>query len=112
MSDHTFTWEWDGVELRGRWVIEMPDSPQARAAAEAGRPTHIEMPVGRTLLEDGVLLFHYSYPSFAMEFRLVDEGEAVVGTAMHKLEGSPGPDLARSIEGHRVRLRRDAAGAA
>ena len=113
MSDHTFTWTWDGVELCGRWVVEMPDSPQARAAAEAGKPTKFEMPVDRALLENGVLLFHYTdAASFAMEFRLVDEDEAVVGTAVHKLEGSPGPDLARSIEGHRVKLRRDAAGAA
>jgi hypothetical protein len=112
LSNHTFTWHWDGVELRGRWLIAMADSPKARAAIETGHPREIEMPVGRTRLEDGMILFYSDERGFVMEFRLVTEDEAVVGAAVHKLEGVLPSDLARSIEGHRVRFRRGAAGAA
>jgi hypothetical protein len=107
MSDHTFTWRWDGVELNGRWQIDMPDSPQARAAAAAGKPTSFEMPVGRAWLDDGVILFHSREQGFACEFRLVDADQAVVGMAVHKLEGALDPGMARSIEGHRVTLHRE-----
>jgi hypothetical protein len=48
------------------------DSPQAHAAAAAGKPTSFEMPVGRAWLE-----------------------------------GALSPDMARSIERHRVTLRRE-----
>jgi len=56
-STHTFTWEADGTRLRGRWIIEAPDSPPARAAAAAGRPLRIEMQIGDAWLEDDLLLF-------------------------------------------------------
>ena len=56
-STHTFTWEPEGTRLRGRWLIEAPDSPAARAAAAAGRPQRIEMQIGDAWLEDGLCSF-------------------------------------------------------
>jgi hypothetical protein len=106
-SNHTFTWRWDGVELAGRWQIDVPDSPQAREAAAAGKPTSFEMPVGRAWLDDGVILFRQFGLGFVSEFRLVTADQAVVGAAVHKLEGIVDPDMARSIGGHRVTLYRE-----
>jgi hypothetical protein len=106
-SSHTFTWEPEGSRLRGRWLIEAPDSPAARAATEAGRPGRIEMQIGEPWLENGLLLFHVNGGPFVTEFRLVGEDEAVVGAAMNKLPPTfAGPEYSRSIEGHRVRLTR------
>ncbi len=106
-STHTFTWESEGSRLRGRWRVEAPDSPPARAAAAAGRPQQIEMQIGDAWLEDGLLLFHVNGVPFVTEFRLVGEGEAVVGAAVHKLPPQlAGSEHKRSIEGHRVRLTR------
>jgi len=112
-SSHTFTWESEGSCLRGRWLIEAPDSPAERSAAAAGRPLRIEMQIDEPWLEDGLLLFHVKGGPFVTEFRLVGEGEALVGAAAHKLPPQfAGPEHSRSIEGHRVRLTRqsDAAG--
>lgn len=112
-SSHILTWELEGSRLRGRWLIEAPDSPAARAATESGRPLRIDMQIGESWLEDGLLLFHVNGGPLVAEFRLVGEGEAVVGAAVHKLPLQfAGPECNRSIEGHRVRLTRrsDAAG--
>jgi len=54
-SIHTFTWEETGTGLRGRWVIEAPDSPAARAPTAAGMPKRFEMQVGDPWLESGLL---------------------------------------------------------
>lgn len=106
-SSHTFTWESAGLGLSGRWIIEAADRPAARAAAAAGRPTRLEMRVGTPWLEDDLLLFHVNDGPFVTEFRIVSRNEAVVGAAVHKLPPEfAGPEHGRSIEGHRVRLRR------
>jgi hypothetical protein len=106
-STHTFTWENTGTGLRGRWIIEAADSPGARAAAAAGKPTRVEMQVGDPWLEDGLLLFHLHGSPYVTEFRLVGSNEAVVGAAMSKLPPEfAGPDHQRSVEGHRVHLTR------
>ncbi len=76
-SNHTFRWELEGSHLRGRWVVEAPDSPAARAATEAGRPLRIEIQIGDAWLDDGVLLFHVNGAPFVAEFRPVGEGEAL-----------------------------------
>ena len=106
-STHTFTWEDTGTGLRGRWIIEAPDSPATRAAAAAGRPTRFEMQVSDPWLEGGLLLFQVNRGPYITEFRLVDSNEAVVGAAVG--QGPPefaGADHQRSIEGHRVHLTR------
>lgn len=106
-SSHTFTWEPAGIGLVGRWIIEAADSPAARAVASAGRPTRLEMRVGRPWLEDDLLLFHLNDAPFVTEFRLVTQNEAVVGAAVHKLPSEfAGPEHRQSIEGHRVQLTR------
>lgn len=111
-SSHTFSWTSVGAGLRGSWTIEAADSPGARAAAEAGRPTRFEMSIGEPWLEDGVLLFRIKGGPFISEFRLVGPDEAVVGAAESKLPPEfQGPDLQRSIDGHRVRLTRDSGAA-
>jgi hypothetical protein len=108
-STHTFTWEDTGIGLRGRWVIEAADSPAARAATAAGRPTRIEMQVGDPWMEGGLLLFRLNGGPYISEFRLVGSNEAVVGAAMDKLPPEfAGPEHRRSIEGHRVQLIRHA----
>lgn len=68
-SVHTFTWKPEGSRLRGRWLIEAPDSPAARAAAAAGRPQRVDMQIGDAWLEDGLLLFHVNGAPFVAEFR-------------------------------------------
>jgi hypothetical protein len=106
-SAHTFIWEPAGVGLLGRWIIEAADSPAARAAASAGKPTRFEMRVGKPWLEDDLLLFHVNDGPVVTEFRLVSRNEAVVGAAVHKLPPElAGPEHRPSIEGHRVRLTR------
>jgi hypothetical protein len=108
-SIHTFTWEDTGTGLRGRWVIEAADSPAARAAAAAGRPTRIEMQVGDPWLENGLLLFCLNGGPYISEFRLVGSNEAAVGAAMDKLPPElAGPEHRRMIEGHQVQLIRQA----
>jgi hypothetical protein len=105
-SIHTFTWESEGARLRGRWRVEAPDSPATRAAA-AGRPLRIEMQISDAWLEDDLLLFRVSGVPFVSEFRLVGEGVAVVGAAVHKLPAQFAESVhGRSIDGHRVRLTR------
>ena len=106
-STHTFTWESTSTGLRGRWIVEMADSPVARAAAAAGRPTQFEMQIGEPWLDDGLLLFHVNGRPYVTEFRLVHSDEAVVGAAVAKLPPEfAGPEYQRSIEGHRVQLTR------
>ena len=108
-SDHTFTWERSSGGLQGRWVIEAADSPRARAAAAVGRSTRLEVPVGAPWLEDGALLFSIHGSPYITEFRLAGPNEAVVGAAVAKLPPEfSGPEHQRSIEGHRVRLTRQA----
>jgi hypothetical protein len=108
-SNHTFTWELHGGGLLGHWIIEAAESPDARAPVLAGRPMRIEMHIGEPWLEEGVLLFRVNDGPFVTEFRLVGEHEAVVGAAVHKHPELSGPEFARSIEGHRVRLARQSA---
>jgi hypothetical protein len=106
-STHTFTWESEDARLHGLWLVEAPDSPAARAAAAAGKPLRIEMQISDAWLEDGLLLFRVNGVPFVSEFRLVGEGVAVVGAAVHTLSGQFAyADHKRSIEGHRVRLTR------
>jgi hypothetical protein len=106
-STHTFTWESEDARLRGRWRVEAPDSPAASAAAAAGKPLRIEMQISDAWLEDGLLLFRVNGVPFVSEFRLVGEGVAVVGAAVHKLPARLAEsDHKRSIEGHRVILTR------
>ena len=106
-STHTFTWESEDARLRGRWLVEAPDSPAARAAAAAGRPLRIEMQISDAWLEDGLLLFRVNGVPFVSEFQLVSEGVALVGAAVHKLPAQfAESEHKRSIEGHRVRLTR------
>jgi hypothetical protein len=108
-SIHTFTWEETGTGLRGRWVIEAPDSPAARAPTAAGMPKRFEMQVGDPWLESGLLLFRLNGGPYISEFRLVASNEAVVGAAMDKLPPEfSGPEHRRMIEGHRVKLIRRA----
>jgi hypothetical protein len=112
-STHTFTWENTRTGLRGRWIIEAGDSPAARAAAAAGRPTRFEMQVDDPWLEDGLLLFHVNGAAYITEFRLVGSNEALVGAAVGKLPPEfAGPDHQRSIEAHRVQLTRQSETAA
>jgi hypothetical protein len=106
-STHTFTWESEDSRLRGRWLVEAPDSPATRAAAAAGRQLRIEMQISDVWLEDDLLLFRVNGVPFVSEFRLVDEGVAVVGAAVHKLPAEFAESVhKRSIDGHRVRLTR------
>lgn len=107
LSSHTFVWENTAAGLRGRWIIEAPDSPATRAMAAAGRPTRFEMQVGDPWLEDGLLLFHVNSGPYLTEFRLVGPTEAVVGAAISKLPPELAkPEYRRGIEGHRVQLTR------
>lgn len=110
-SSHTFTWESTATGLRGRWIIEAPDSPEARAAAAAGRPTRFEMAVGDPWQEAGRLLFHINEGPYLSEFKLVGTNDAVLGAAVDKLPPElTGPDELQSIEGHRVQLSRQSEG--
>ena len=107
LSSHTFMWEQTDAGLRGRWIIEAPDSPATRAMAAAGRPTRFEMQVGDPWLEDGLLLFHINGWPDVSEFRLVGPNEAVVGAAISKLPPElTKPEYRRGIEAHRVQLTR------
>jgi hypothetical protein len=106
-SRHTFVWEHDGAGLRGRWLIEAAESEAARAAAAAGRQTRFDMQIGEPWMEEDCLLFHVNGGPVISEFRLLGANEAVVGAALTKLPPElTGPEFQRSIEGHRVRLRR------
>jgi hypothetical protein len=112
-STHTFTWEKADTGLRGRWIVEAAESPAARAAAAAGKPTRLEMQIGEPWLEDGLLLFPVNGSPYPFEFRLVGSNEAVIGAAVSKLPPNlAGPDHQQSIEGHRIRLTRRSEAAA
>ena len=107
LSNHTFMWEQTAAGLRGRWIIEVPDSPARRAMAAAGRPTRFEMQVGEPWLEDGLLLFHINGWPDVSEFRLVGPNQAVVGAAVSKLRPElTKPEYRAAIERHRVQLTR------
>ena len=113
LSSHTFMWEQTAAGLRGRWIIEAPDSPATRAMAAAGRPTRFEMQVGEPWLEDGLLLFHINGWPGVSEFRLVGPNEAVVGAAISKLPPElTKPEYRQAIERHRVQLTRQSGTAA
>lgn len=104
-SSHTFSWERAGSRLRGHWRIRAPDS----TTAATGQPKLVEMEISEPWLEDDLLLFHVNGGSLVTEFRIVGRGETVVGVAVHKLTPHlVGPEHNRSIEGHRVRLTRQA----
>ena len=104
-SSHTITWELDGQRLRGRWLIEAARPPGAHADQDG--PKRFEMQLGEPWIEDGVLLFHVNGGPYASEFRLAGQDEAIVGAAVDKLPPElRKPELQRSIEAHRARVRR------
>lgn len=82
ISAHTLTWQLDAGQLRGRWTIA---ATIEAAGFLMGRPRPCEMRVGRAWIDDGVLLFHVNGAVWPSEFRLAGDGEAVLGSARHKL---------------------------
>jgi hypothetical protein len=106
-SDHTVTWVMSAEGLQGRWIIEATDSSAIQEATRQGRPTRIELSIGTSWLESGVLLFRMHEGPYVSEFRLAGPDEAVVGAAVDKLPAElAGAQFQRSIEAHRVRLTR------
>ncbi len=111
-SSHTFTWELADHELRGRWIIEAASSATAPVVVAAHTPMRLDMRVENAWLEDDLLLFQVADGPFVTEFRLINQNEAIVGVAAHRLAPQfTGPEYQRSIEGHRVRLTRQPTGA-
>jgi hypothetical protein len=71
------------------------------------------MKVGTPTLDGERLLFDVNDGPYATEFRLVGEGEAILGAALDKLPRElAGLEHHRSIEGHRVLLRKHIGAAA
>jgi len=65
------------------------------------------MQVGTPTFEDGRALFTINGGPYITEFRLLGDGEATLGAAPDKIPPEfSGPEFERSIEGHRIRLRK------
>lgn len=93
---HTLTWKSDGSGLRGRYIMQPPQSTAPSILMEISEP----------VIEDEVLIFTVQHSPFPAEFRLVAENEAIFGAASRKLPAELLADHRRSIEKHRVRLSR------
>jgi hypothetical protein len=107
-STMTFTWVITDDGLRGDWLIEAAAPPPGvdtwRSNPQAMR---LQMQVGAPTLEEGRALFTINGGPYLTEFRLLGGGEAAVGAAVDKLPPEmAGPEHQRSIEGHRVRMRK------
>ena len=107
-SSHTFTWARNVDGLRGEWTIEAAVPRAAdRVQEPAASPQRLQVQIGEPSLDEGRVLFHLNGGPFITEFRLVAPNEAIVGAAVDKLPPElAGPEYQRSIEGHRVRLRK------
>lgn len=65
------------------------------------------MSVGAPTIEEGRALFAVNNGPYITEFRLLGDDEAIVGAAPDKIPPEfSGPEFQRSIEGHRIRLKR------
>jgi hypothetical protein len=109
-SNHRFTWQLEDDRLQGRWIIETANAAAARAVAATGQPTRIEWPIGECRLDGSRVLFQQNGGPFVSEFRLVSDTEAVVGAAIDQLPSEFVQKYRKSIEGHRVTLRRQGSG--
>jgi hypothetical protein len=107
-STMTFTWALGDDGLQGEWISES-SAPPPKATTWMSKPTprRLEMKVGVPTIEEGRALFTLNGGPYITEFRLLGNGEALVGAAPDKIPPEfSGPEFARSIEGHRIRLRR------
>jgi hypothetical protein len=104
----TFTWTATDDGLRGEWVIEAAAPPPGAGTWMSNpSPKQLQMQVGVPTLDDGRLLFTINGGPYITEFRLLGGDEAAVGAAPDKIPPEfSGPEFERSIEGHRVRLRK------
>jgi hypothetical protein len=107
-STQTFTWTTTDDGLRGAWVIEATAPPPGAGSWMSNpKPRRHDMVVGPPTVEDGRALFTLNGGPYITEFLLLGNGEALVGAALDKIPPEfSGPEFARSIEGHRIRLRR------
>lgn len=105
ISAHTLTWHLEAGQLRGRWTINATiEAP----AFLMGRPRPCEMRLGRTWIDDGVLLFHVNGSVWPSEFRLASDGAAVLGAARHKFFNDTSIDRLHAIGMLGMRLFRSA----
>ncbi len=106
-STQTFTWTLVDEGLRGSWLIEGPAPATGNTWISNPKPFHHQMEIGTPIVEEDRVLFTANGGPYVSEFRLVSNDEAVVGAAPDKIPPEfAGPEFARSIEGHRIRLRR------
>jgi hypothetical protein len=107
-STQTFTWVVADDGLHGQWVIEAAVPPPGeRTWMSDPKPMRLEMQIGTPIAEQERVLFTANGGPYLSEFRLAGNDEAVVGAAPDKIPAEfAGPEFARSIEGHRIRLRR------
>ena len=107
-STHTFTWTVSDDGLRGEWVIEATAPPPGAGTWMSNpSPRRHEMQIGAPTFEEGRALFTINGGPYITEFRLLGDGEAIVGAAPDKIPPEfSGPELERSIEGHRISLRK------
>lgn len=104
----TFTWASTDEGLRGEWLIEgSVPPPNAGTWMSNPGPRRFEMSVGVPTIEDGRVLFTVNNGPYITEFRLLGDDEAIVGAAPDKIPPEfAGPEFQRSIEGHRIKLKR------
>lgn len=83
-STMTFTWSATDDGLRGEWIIEASVPPPGEETwMSSPFPRRHEMPIGPPTFEEGRALFTLN--GFITEFRLLGNGEAVVGAAPDKI---------------------------
>lgn len=107
-STMTFTWVAGADGLRREWVIETAvPPPPAGTWMSNPVPRRHEMQIGPPTIENDRALFTMNGSPYITDFRLLGDDEAIAGAAPDKIPPEfSGPEFQRSIEGHRIRLRR------
>ncbi len=94
LSAHTLTWQIRDDQLLGRWIVE--------GTVDAN--TSFEVPVSDPWVENGVVFFHIPSSQWPSEFRLVGDGEALLGGARDKMPADLAEIFRQSIDSHRMRF--------
>ena len=107
-STMTFTWAASDDSLLGEWVINASGPPPGAGTWMSNPgPRRRGIQIGPATIEDRRALFTMNGSPYITEFRLLGDDEAIVGAAPDKMPPEfSGPEFQRSIEGHRIRLRR------
>lgn len=106
-STQTVTWTMADNRLVGHWLIEAAGPPPETGWQSNPQPLRHEVHLTAVTLDEGRVLFTLNGGPYITEFRLVGDDEAVLGAAPDKIPPEfSGPEFQRSIEGHRIRLRK------